>query len=150
MNTKTKAIQQKAKNILSSLNLKPMVPQDPREWKTFVHQLRVTYLGFTLEEFWQGAGLSQSSGSKYENISDGSRPITRRIMLKIADVYDLDWELTHAHTNTVLLAPTQLTETDRRLLQILKDNHIDEAELQSLLQIVKALGQLPFVRGSKN
>jgi transcriptional regulator with XRE-family HTH domain len=141
----------RARKALQTLGVKLAIPQNPKDWKSFIVNLRVSYLGFSQEEFWNIIGLSRASGSKYESEgTSSSREVNRRLMLMLADALNLDWELPNSTSRLENLYISEPPEIQNKMLQMLIANNVSEKELAILLKLLTDLRRLNSERTLKN
>lgn len=136
----------RAQRTLKDLGLNPQIPQDSKQWKSFIRNLRVNLLGLSADEFWDAVGLSRSSGVKYESSGKSySREPNRRIMLLISEAFNLDWEVP-----SQILDNAVDSESSAKMLKMLKDNKVSLKELEIILRCLNDLRKIHSKMGTKN
>lgn len=136
----------RAQRTLKDIGVNPLIPQDPKQWKSFIINLRTALLGLTTEEFWDIVGLSRSSGVKYESSDKSySRQPNRKLMLLIAEAFKLEWEVPDRVPN----APVD-SKSSSKMLEMLEKNNVSMQELEILLNCLSNLRKLHSKMGTKN
>lgn len=136
----------RAQRTLKDIGVNPLIPQDPRQWKSYIINLRTALLGLTTEEFWDIVGLSRSSGVKYESSDKSySRQPNRKLMLLIAEAFKLEWEVPDRVPNT----PVD-SKSSSKMLEMLEKNNVSMQELEILLNCLSNLRKLHSKMGTKN
>ena len=136
----------RAQRTLKDIGVNPLIPQDPRQWKSYIINLRTALLGLTTEEFWDIVGLSRSSGVKYESSDKSySRQPNRKLMLLIAEAFKLEWEVPDRVPNI----PVD-SKSSSKMLEMLEKNNVSMQELEILLNCLSNLRKLHSKTGTKN
>lgn len=136
----------RAQRTLKDIGVNPLIPQDPRQWKSYIINLRTALLGLTTEEFWDIVGLSRSSGVKYESSDKSySRQPNRKLMLLIAEAFKLEWEVPDRVPNT----PVD-SKSSSKMLEMLEKKNVSMQELEILLNCLSDLRKLHSKMGTKN
>lgn len=136
----------RAQRTLKDIGVNPLIPQDPRQWKSYIINLRTALLGLTTEEFWDIVGLSRSSGVKYESSDKSySRQPNRKLMLLIAEAFKLEWEVPDRVSNI----PVD-SKSSSKMLEMLEKNNVSMQELEILLNCLSNLRKLHSKMGTKN
>lgn len=136
----------RAQRTLKDIGVNPLIPQDPRQWKSYIINLRTALLGLTTEEFWDIVGLSRSSGVKYESSDKSySRQPNRKLMLLIAEAFKLEWEVPDRVSNI----PVD-SKSSSKMLEMLEKNNVSMQELEILLNCLSSLRKLHSKMGTKN
>lgn len=136
----------RAQRTLKDIGVNPLIPQDPRQWKSYIINLRTALLGLTTEEFWDIVGLSRSSGVKYESSDKSySRQPNRKLMLLIAEAFKLEWEVPDRVPNI----PVD-SKSSSKMLEMLEKSNVSMQELEILLNCLSNLRKLHFKMGTKN
>lgn len=136
----------RAQRTLKDIGVNPLIPQDPRQWKSYIINLRTALLGLTTEEFWDIVGLSRSSGVKYESSDKSySRQPNRKLMLLIAEAFKLEWEVPDCVPNI----PVD-SKSSSKMLEMLEKNNVSMQELEILLNCLSNLRKLHSKMGTKN
>ena len=136
----------RAQRTLKDIGVNPLIPQDPRQWKSYIINLRTALLGLTTEEFWDIVGLSRSSGVKYESSDKSySRQPNRKLMLLIAEAFKLEWEVPDRVPNI----PVD-SKSSSKMLEMLEKNSVSMQELEILLNCLSNLRKLHSKMGTKN
>ena len=136
----------RAQRTLKDIGVNPLIPQDSRQWKSFIINLRTALLGLTTEEFWDIVGLSRSSGVKYESSDKSySRQPNRKLMLLIAEAFKLEWEVPDRVPNI----PVD-SKSSSKMLEMLEKNNVSMQELEILLNCLSNLRKLHSKMGTKN
>lgn len=136
----------RAQRTLKDIGVNPLIPQDPRQWKSYIINLRTALLGLTTEEFWDIVGLSRSSGVKYESSDKSySRQPNRKLMLLIAEAFKLEWEVPDRVPNT----PVD-SKSSSKMLEMLEKSNVSMQELEILLNCLSNLRKLHSKTGTKN
>jgi len=136
----------RAQRTLKDIGVNPLIPQDPRQWKSYIINLRTALLGLTTEEFWDIVGLSRSSGVKYESSDKSySRQPNRKLMLLIAEAFKLEWEVPDRVPNI----PVD-SKSSSKMLEMLEKNNVSMQELEILLNCLSNLRKLHSKMGTKN
>ncbi|NUF08951.1 hypothetical protein [Snodgrassella sp. ESL0324] len=136
----------RAQRTLKDIGVNPLIPQDPRQWKSYIINLRTALLGLTTEEFWDIVGLSRSSGVKYESSDKSySRHPNRKLMLLIAEAFKLEWEVPDRVPNI----PVD-SKSSSKMLEMLEKNNVSMQELEILLNCLSNLRKLHSKMGTKN
>ena len=136
----------RAQRTLKDIGVNPLIPQDSRQWKSFIINLRTSLLGLTTEEFWDIVGLSRSSGVKYESSDRSySRQPNRKLMLLIAEAFKLEWEIPDRVPNN----PVD-SKSSSKMLEMLEKNNVSMQELEILIRCLSDLRKLHSKMGTKN
>ena len=136
----------RAQRTLKDIGVNPLIPQDPRQWKSYIINLRTALLGLTTEEFWDIVGLSRSSGVKYESSDKSySRQPNRKLMLLIAEAFKLEWEVPDRVPNI----PVD-SKSSSKMLEMLEKKNVSMQELEILLNCLSDLRKLHSKMGTKN
>ena len=136
----------RAQRTLKDIGVNPLIPQDSKQWKSFIINLRTTLLGLTTEEFWDIVGLSRSSGVKYESSDRSySRQPNRKLMLLIAEAFKLEWEIPARVSNN----PVD-SKSSSKMLEMLENNNFSMQELEILLNCLIDLRKLHSKMETKN
>ena len=136
----------RAQRTLKDIGVNPLIPQDSRQWKSFIINLRTSLLGLTTEEFWDIVGLSRSSGVKYESSDRSySRQPNRKLMLLIAEAFKLEWEIPDRVPST----PVD-SKSSSKMLEMLEKNNVSMQELEILIRCLSDLRKLHSKMGTKN
>lgn len=136
----------RAQRTLKDLGVNLLIPQDSKQWKSFICNLRINLLGLSAEEFWEILGLSRSSGVKYESSDRSySRQPNRKLMLLIAESFNLSWE----PLNQIFDNPID-SKSSTKMLEMLKKNNVSMHELEILLKCLSDLRKLHSKMEIKN
>lgn len=120
-----------AKQLIKSHNINNIVPLDSKQWGSYLRNLRIS-LQFNQQKFWYMFGLSISSGSKKEGVTEDVRSISKEDMDYYIYLLDLRWESPKRYTNVDGITPTNLGV---KALELLNYYDPDLHDLETLLKL---------------